>query len=190
MTPRKRKLIPGEQRDDAYYDQIAADRRKLCEDAKAKKAAEKEARRKKPPDAELVIRLIREEHGLLSPVARRLGIPRMTLEDYVRARARVEAVMKECRETLLDKAEGKLNQLIDDGDFRAVALVLTMLGKGRGYAMPKGSPLQADVNNTLVIESVNVVAVPSGKYLSADDVGGVTIDAKPIEVIPNGSSVN
>lgn len=182
MPIKKRKLVPGEQ--------CAAHRKALSEEAKAKKAAEKEARRKTPPNAELVIRLIREENGLLSPVARRLGIPRMTLEDYVRSRTRVESVMKECRETLLDKTEGKLYQLIDEGDFRAIALVLTMLGKNRGYALPKGGSLQTDVNNTLVIESVNVVAVPPGKYLSAEEAGGVIIDAKPIETIPNGSAVN
>jgi len=114
----------------------------------------------------------------------------MTLEDYVRARPRVEAALKECREALLDKAEAKLSQMIEGGDFRAVAFVLTMLGKGRGYAMPKGTALENNTNNTLVIEAVNVVTVPSGKFVSAEDAGGVTIDAKPVEVVPDGVSVN
>lgn len=189
MPIKKRKLIPPGDDPVAF---LAAQRKELSEQAKAEKAAVRDARRaaKKPPEAELVMRLIREEHGLLSPVSRRLGMARMTLEDYVRARPRVEAVMKECRETLLDRAEGKLIQMIDGGDFRAVALALTMLGRHRGYALPKGTALENNTNNTLVIESVNVVTVPSGKFVSAEEAGGVTIDAKPVEVVPDGVLVN
>jgi hypothetical protein len=122
-----------------------------------------------------VVKLLREEHGLLSRVAERLGTTRSALRQFVFNRARVALVLKECREELGDIAEKSLYDLIIQHDFRAISFYLSTMCQNRGYALPKGAALAiGDTNYT--IQSVNIMAVPSGTFLPPDP------DAKPVGV--------
>ena len=77
--------------------------------------------------------------------------------------------LKELREALGDLAERKLYDLIEAGDFRAITYYLSTMGKSRGYTVTfAGTALDASTNNTAMLVEVNIVAVPSGHFLTAD----------------------
>jgi hypothetical protein len=46
--------------------------------------------------------------------------------------------------------------MIDSGDYKAIAFYLSCVCKDRGYTLPKGAVLTADVSNQVVIGSVIV----------------------------------
>ena len=91
-----------------------------------------------------VCEVIREEHGLISPAAARLGVTRTVLCYFVRTRQKCVTALKEARDALGDKAEQRLYNLIEAGDYRAIVFYLTTMCKDRGYVLPRGSPPPPD----------------------------------------------
>lgn len=114
-----------------------------------------------------VARVLREEHGLIGPSAMRLGTNRASLKLYIGNHAKAAAVLYEARDGLVDKAEGKLWDLVEQGEWRAIQMVLLTLGKDRGYAMPKGTPVALE-NNTVVVDTINIVSIPAGQFVMGD----------------------
>jgi hypothetical protein len=99
-----------------------------------------------------VCEVIREEHGLISPAAIRLGVTRSVLSCFVRTRQKCITVLKEAREALGDKAEQRLYDLIEAGDYRAIVFYLTTMCKDRGYVLPRGtSPPPEDAPVEVVV---------------------------------------
>jgi hypothetical protein len=86
-------------------------------------------------------------------------------------------VMKEARDGLGDLAEKKLYDLIEAGDYRAIVFYLSTMCRDRGYTLPKGAALESNVtNNNLIVDTVNIVSVPSGRFLTAEDMSPVPQD--------------
>jgi hypothetical protein len=75
-------------------------------------------------------------------------------------------VLKECRESLVDTAEKKLYEMVEDGDYKAVVYVLSTLGRDRGWGLPAGSVLDQSTNNTLIVQEINIMPVPAGQYIT------------------------
>jgi hypothetical protein len=67
-----------------------------------------------------------------------------------------------------DFAESRLFGLMGKDHFPSLHLYLTTKCKDRGYALPKGTALNSEVTNNLVIQSVTIEAVKSGDFL--DDI--------------------
>jgi hypothetical protein len=76
---------------------------------------------------------LRKARGIKAAAARSLGCTRETVVRYCKRYPSVAAVCDEQREVLVDIAEGKLTQEVDQGTEWAVKMVLTTLGKDRGY---------------------------------------------------------
>lgn len=72
-------------------------------------------------------------HGVLAWAARRLGCSRSAVYAAVGRNPELKAALEEQRDELLDLAESKLIQAVNDGDMRAVFFLLRTLGKDRGY---------------------------------------------------------
>ena len=89
--------------------------------------------RKQQYTAEQMIEALHEAHGLASVAARRLGCSDRTVRVYIGRYATVKAAQEEARERLLDLAESRLYEKIDNGDMRAIMFVLKTLGKDRGF---------------------------------------------------------
>ena len=100
--------------------------------------------------------------GAMKPVSRTI------LRHFLQNRQSCSKALGEAREELCDTAEGKLFELVEAGDYRAITFVLSTRGKNRGYVLPKDTTLSQDTAVT-VIESVNIVAVPRGKFLPRAD---------------------
>ena len=131
--------------------------------------------------ADRVCDAIRQMHGLLAPTAAQLGVTRTILKHFISNHSTCAAALKEAREALGDKAEQKLFELVEAGDYRAVVFVLSTLCRDRGYATPRGqSPLPAETDNSVTITAINVITVPSGEYLSVDE--AVTQHDAPLRI--------
>jgi hypothetical protein len=64
-----------------------------------------------------------------------------------------------------DFSESKMFELIGEKHWPAIQFYLSTQCRDRGYVLPKGTALNSDVSNTLMIASVVVNAVPSGKFV-------------------------
>jgi hypothetical protein len=111
---------------------------------------------------------LRATHGLVEPAARILGMDGGNLRAFIRRHSRCQAVQREARARILDLAESKLIQLLNDGDWRAVQFVLITLGQERGYVLKGATVNTGDVANTITIGSVVIESIPSGKFVDGD----------------------
>ena len=82
---------------------------------------------------EEVISAIKDSNGLLAAAARKLGVTRQTVYNYVKKYATVKQALEEARDTNLDYTEGKLMEAIKAGNVTAIMFLLKTLGKSRGY---------------------------------------------------------
>lgn len=107
--------------------------------------------------------------GIKATIAARLGCSRQTLENYLMRYPELREILAQERETIIDLAESKLVEAVEQGETRAVMFVLETMGKGRGWSKrteitgADGAPLvlPADVLEALRargIEASEVVA--------------------------------
>ena len=82
-----------------------------------------------------VIKAIGLSRGLVTQTARRLKCEPKTVRRYVNKYPTVKAALDEARCGMLDKAEGKLYDLIASGNFKAISYYLSTQGAERGYNM-------------------------------------------------------
>ncbi len=76
---------------------------------------------------------LRDAQGFVSVAAAKLGCSADSVHDAIKRWPSLEAVLKECREAMIDTAEGKLQSLINDGNVAAIIFFLKCHAKGRGY---------------------------------------------------------
>jgi len=82
---------------------------------------------------ERIIKAIGESQGLLTLAAAKAGIKYRTLWQYGKEFPEIREAMDEAKERMLDFAEGKLFQSIQEGNMTAIIFFLKTKGKGRGY---------------------------------------------------------
>lgn len=84
-------------------------------------------------NAEQVIQAIKGTGGIKVAIARRLGVSRWTVDNYIERWVTVkDAYLEEC-EAITDMAETNLIQEIKDRNFQAIKFYLQTKGKDRGY---------------------------------------------------------
>jgi len=76
---------------------------------------------------------IRAAHGLKSVVAAKLGCNRITVDRYAARYPSVQQALADEREWIVDLAESKMVEAVQDREPWAVALILKTLGRSRGY---------------------------------------------------------
>lgn len=91
----------------------------------------------KKPKQETIIGALTRERGLVSPAAEALGVSRMTLHRWINDDNELQQVVEDARNAIVDKAESKLFDKIEEGDTRCVEFALRTLGKSRGYVEKK-----------------------------------------------------
>lgn len=94
---------------------------------------------------------LRRERGLRYATAEALGIAYSTLQNYLTRWPDLRRVIAEAQGKLLDVAEHKLGEHVDQGNLEAIKFILKTKGKKRGYIEekkvkhggdPKGIPIQ------------------------------------------------
>jgi hypothetical protein len=71
--------------------------------------------------------------GNISYIARRLGVERQTVYNYIDKWVTVERAVKDEREAMLDYTENQLLTQVREGNITAIIFTLKTLGKSRGY---------------------------------------------------------
>lgn len=85
------------------------------------------------PTEEAIIEAIKGSAGIVSTVAKRLGVAWHTANGYCKSSEATKQAFKDEREKLVDLAEGVLVKSIKNGDQQNAKWVLSRLGKNRGY---------------------------------------------------------
>lgn len=73
--------------------------------------------------------------GNLAAVARTFGVTRQSVHGFVRARPALQRIEEDCRESLKDFAESKLQAAIRKGAAWAICFFLKTQAKDRGYVV-------------------------------------------------------
>ena len=117
---------------------------------------------KKPKYSAKEIELaLRESAGLQYIAATKLKCAPSTVTNYVKRNKHLQRVIEECREGVLDLAEGKILEKIRDGDIAAIIFFLKTKGKNRGYIErpdsnnPDGKPLPTVIVTPAPIENAD-----------------------------------
>lgn len=91
-----------------------------------------------------------QSYGIIAWAARQLGMSRQALYERIARDPALRLTLEHAREELVDIAEMQLAAALDRGERWAVALVLTRLGRHRGWgdsapasATPEGRALDA-----------------------------------------------
>ena len=94
---------------------------------------------------------LRAKAGLITAAAEALGCSRMTVERYMNRYPKLRRVQAEVRERMIDLAEGRLYQLLDQGHPPTVRWYLGTTATDRGYGRklaiegnPEGAPIQVE----------------------------------------------
>ena len=83
--------------------------------------------------AEEVANAIRDANGMVSAAARKLGVTRKTVYNYINKYVTVKEALADARESLLDMTEAELFKAIKAGNVTAIMFTLKTIGKDRGY---------------------------------------------------------
>jgi hypothetical protein len=98
-------------------------------------------------------------NGIQSHAAAYLGCSYWTIRKYCERCPELRTVAEEAREILIDKAEARLYDLVDNGEFGPVRFVLETLGRSRGYvkqmnlAGHNGSAIQVEHSAREMLEA-------------------------------------
>lgn len=84
------------------------------------------------PSREKVEAALRAQRGRVTYAAKQLGVSYLRMRRLIREHE-LEYVLEEERLKRVEVAEGVLDDLVEKGDFRAVAFTLRTLGKDKGY---------------------------------------------------------
>lgn len=82
--------------------------------------------------------------GVQTVIARRLGINRVTVSEYLKKDSALREAFEQEKESALDLAESKLLQGINEGDTDCIRFFLRTIGKSRGYS----ERIEADLKTT------------------------------------------
>lgn len=85
------------------------------------------------PNNEVLRDAIIRAHGRIGIVARALQLDRTTIYKRIQKHRMLRKAVKESRNYVVEFAEYKLFQKVQDGDLRAIIFVLQNLGKAKGW---------------------------------------------------------
>lgn len=71
--------------------------------------------------------------GIVSQAAKMLGCSRVTIYKYIKEYATVQQAVEDARESIIDFAEVKLYEQINEGNMTAIIFFLKTIGRNRGY---------------------------------------------------------
>lgn len=76
---------------------------------------------------------LRDLSGNMAAVARLFGVSRTSVFQYIQARPELQAILKDCREAMLDNAESALYKNVLAGKTVDLIFFLKTQGRSRGY---------------------------------------------------------
>ena len=124
---------------------------------------------------------LKASNGSLLKAAEALGVPVAKLSRFVHSRPKFQDLLKDLRRTVVDVAESHFIDRVHEGDWKAVQLALTTLGKDRGFG--------ATDKNVKVLETVTPSKMTDQDLLAevAKRAAAIRIENKP-KLIENKSN--
>jgi hypothetical protein len=104
---------------------------------------------------EQVIDAIKRSRGFISQAAKILKCTNATVYHYKERYSEVEEAIKNERESLLDFAESKLLENINNNDNAAIIFFLKTQGKHRGYSEKEQITIKNDFTNFQIPKNIN-----------------------------------
>jgi hypothetical protein len=128
-----------------------------------------------------VLAAIKAHKGNVSYIAEQFDVPRSVIYLKIRSKPTLTQAMIDIKEGWKDKAESNIAELLESGDYRATVLVLTMLCRDRGWALPKNGVFgDGDPGK---IDAITVQAITINTYehntFAPEGTQGVKIEAVP-----------
>lgn len=80
-----------------------------------------------------MVRSLETHMGIVTKACLEVGISRTTHYEWMKTDPIYKTAVEELREVVLDFAESKLHELVNNGDTAANIFLLKSLGKARGY---------------------------------------------------------
>lgn len=102
--------------------------------------------RKKRLTKKQILEAISGSKGLLINIAKRLNVSRTTIRNYLDADPELEQAYRDECENILDYAESKLFQKIQEEELKAITFLLARKGKHRGYNLRDDDVKQEDLS--------------------------------------------
>ena len=94
--------------------------------------------------------------GVISLIAKRLSVERSTLYDYLKREPAAHKYLDDAREEVLDVAEAKILNAINNDDLDSVKWFLSRKGRHRGYLASEvqfiGKQTNVDIGYKFIIE--------------------------------------
>ena len=91
------------------------------------------ATKKSDRTAQRIIEALQESNGLLTLASKRTGLHYRTIERYIGACPAVREAAQMAKEQMIDLAESKLYQKINEGEIAPIIFYLKTQAKDRGY---------------------------------------------------------
>lgn len=79
------------------------------------------------------IEAIKDSHGILNVVARKLGIERQAVQAKMKKNPELKALLDSERDVLIDNCEERLYKCIEKDSFPAIQYALKTIGAARGW---------------------------------------------------------
>ena len=119
---------------------------------------------------------LQETKGLIKFAAKKLNCSHQAIENRIRKSPELQEFVRNCREEVIDLAEHKLFQAIENGEQWAVSMILKnyVLGRSRGYGDAQEINMNANVNANV---DLSVLSVEELKQLN--ELVSKTSDNKP-----------
>lgn len=105
---------------------------------------------------EEIIKALTESKGLVQLAAKSLGCSRRCIYDRIKDVPEVAEALADSRELIIDEADRKLQELVQQGHFQAIALVLQTLGKKRGYGAESTVNVNGKIETSFNLDSLPV----------------------------------
>jgi hypothetical protein len=117
---------------------------------------------------------LEQANGSISPAAQLMQMDASNLRKFAQHHPKCLAVMREARAKMKDFAESQTIALMRDKHWGALQYFLSTQCQDRGYVLPRGAQLSGDTTNNVMIGSVTIQPIESGKFLTA---AGVEIES-------------
>ena len=86
-------------------------------------------------EKERILEAMRMSGGMISAVARVLGVTRQTVYNWMNSDPELKAEMEDIKESCIDMVESQLFRNAKNGNQRAIEYYLSNMGKDRGYSI-------------------------------------------------------
>jgi len=99
---------------------------------------------------------LRKTHGLIAHAAEILNVSRPAIHDRIKRSPRLQEVMKEIEERLIDQSENVIYHHMSNKNLTAAIFHLKTKGKSRGWIERHENELSGKIDAPLIIERVIV----------------------------------